>query len=253
MRKTLAVIGLIFCSTSVFGAYASFVKFKDIKSRSTDPAHPGWFAVSSFSWGASGGNMHGDVHDVTLTIRNAPELSQLGTMALAGHSQTVLVDVGPEHYTFDNALIGDVRFNSLTNDVSLKLNFVHYTMTVPPKTPPAPPQNVAATIVNPSVNPFAPNAQLFINDTPGERLRLVGLRFTGEHTAILTVREGTSGGFFAPQRSASKKNRVTVQKDYVKYTLTDCVISSYSKAGDETATVGLNFAQYYGPVGGLQQ
>ena len=261
MRKTLAVIALVFCSTSVFGAYDAFVKFKDLKGPSTDPAHQGWFPVLSFSWGVghAGGNMPGSTHDVTLTLRNAPALSQLGLMAATGHSQTVLVDVGPEHYTFDGALIDTVKFNTAANEVSLKLNFGHYTMTttVPAKTPPGPPQAVATTTVNPIVNPFAPNAQLFINDTPGERLRLIGLRFTGEHTAILTVREGAPGGFFETannQRSVNKKNsKVAVQKDTMRFTFSNCLISSYSRAADGTATVGLNFAQYNGPVGGLQQ
>ena|SRR2546423_1732376 len=253
MKKTLAVIGLVFCSASLFGAVDAFVKFNGIKGQSTDPAHQGWFAVSSFSWGVThGANMPGG-HDVTLTLQNAPGLSQLVGTSLEGHAQTVLVDVGLEHYKFDSALIDDVRVNSYTHEITLKLNFGHYTMTttVPAKTTPGVPQAVAATMVNPGINPFAPNAQVFVNDTPGERLRLVGLRFTGEHTAILTVREGASGGFF--QRSANRKNaKVTVQKDSMKFTFSDCLISSYSRTADGTATVGLNFAQYYGPAGGMQ-
>jgi hypothetical protein len=252
MKRILAVVGLLFCSTTLLGAYASFVKFNGLKGPSTDPAHQGWFAVSSLSWGVHGGNMPGDPHDVTLTLPNSPGLSQLTMMSAQGHAQTITVDVAQERYTFDSALISGVSFNSHSNDVTLKLNFGHFTMTTtaPAKTTPAPPQAAAATMVNPIVNPFAPNAQLFINDTPGERLRLVGLRFTGEHTAVLTVREGAAGGFF--QRSPNNKNpKLAVQKDSVKFIFSDCLISTYSRAADGTATVGLKFAQYYGPAGGM--
>ena len=248
-RLSFAVMLAVF-AIPAFGAYDAFMKFGAIKGDVPGGAHKDWIEVSSFSLGTTHG---GGTPRVTLTVRQGTYLPQLAQLSASGkHTPTVVVDVANQRYTFQDVIVTSYSAASTGGGTaipgaSLTLGYSHYSMEVAARPPQTPGESVMpANDAHVAIAP--PNAQVIVNGIAGERFDLLALRFSSEHDGLLKIRQSSAPGSFFSNRVPNGK--VTIKKDNLTFTLTNCTITSFLRNADGTSTAGFHFDQYYGPAGG---
>src|SRR5206468_12053588 len=96
-RLTVVVLAAALVSIPMYAAVDMFLKLDAVPGESTQPAHQGWFEISSFSWGASqpgAGPACASSHALNFT-RKGPASERL-TQLCKQHAQmpSLTVDVG---------------------------------------------------------------------------------------------------------------------------------------------------------------
>ena len=262
--KRLFAAAIVLCAVPAFAAYDAFIQIRGLQAQSPDASHPGWVGVSGFRWGATTPGTPGCASgEFGFTLTTAL-MEQEGIYYFFKHSadgHTTIPEVTIEYssvrHVLENAIVRSVGGNTVA---------IHFarcrTHPVPQVVPtgvvpntttrPEPPPAVAASLVVPNTTAAPSNAQLFVGTTASERFNLVALRPQGNNTAVLKIREAAIS-FFQQAFAARTRSSLKIQTQSQSFTFSDCLISSYSRAADGTATVGLTFTKYDGSPAGFQQ
>jgi hypothetical protein len=83
---------------------------------------------------------------------------------------------------------------------------------------------------------------------PSDRFTLISFERRG-NAGTFRMRDAPTNGYFA--RDTKRNGKVNVRSTagkFLEIQLTDCIVSSYSRAGDGITTATLNFSSYSGPT-----
>ena len=257
--KVVVVTAVLFlCALPLFAPI--YMKIDAIPGESRDPAHPGWIDVESFSWGTSAAaaareaatSPRCSLHEFTITKKTDKASPMLAQSALTGQPiPTLTVEVNGERHMLQNAMIKSVQ-NINGGNVPMQQISINFAKCATHE------MNAGLQPIRKAVQPGAAlagggiyikgesNAFLTLTGRgTGDPVSLQDLHFNGPNQAVLTVRGaagGTNGILIALQRASQahqKAGTLTLkakkpgsqQEQYMTYTMSDVMISSYQSGG----------------------
>ncbi|HEY6844521.1 MAG TPA: hypothetical protein VI391_10150, partial [Thermoanaerobaculia bacterium] len=164
------------------------------------------------------------------------------------------IDVGPTEYVFHHATFANASAGSGGGagvpQETLSLNYTSVEIKYVQQKPEAPSRSaINASMINPNVRPVLTNAQVFVDAAPSDQFSLISLDRIRPDTAVLQLRNAPTNGFFASNKAKNTKVAVKASAgQFLEITMSNCIISSYSRNADGTATATLHFSLYNGPV-----
>ncbi len=262
--KAFVFIAAVALTAPLFGAVDAFLKIDGIKGESQDSKHPGWIEIMSFSWGVSNQGATTAAARTNAAPSCASNEAKFSFKGAAGPQlmkaavahqplQGVVIDFRGQTHVLQNAFVSSCQ-NNLMGDGSVTnctLNFARCTTHgggVNNASVLGGGVRVAAGDVNGDVN----NASLIVGRS-SKRFHLVGLHFSPNQGTIILQGNGDGGFFQQAFQSKQKSGKVTVKTEYMTFTFTEVLVSSYSRGADGNTTLTLNFASADGPPAGFQQ
>lgn len=265
MKKIFILIIAVSYAATTFAAYDAFLRLGDIKGEATDKDHKDWIEISSYatdpSHGANptagGSNRTPAKFFNAVTVRArvgkwTPQVAQ--AVATGKQFSNVVLDAGPMRYTYDEVIITSFSAGGGSNlEATFKMQYNKVTMAATQllKSSVVTPPMAATTTVTPNITPVAltPNAQLYVDGARSDEFTLISFDRSQPTTATLHLRNAPSGGFLANNRTKNDKVSIkSTARQFLDITMSNCVISSYSRNADGTATATLTFSLFSGPV-----
>jgi len=268
-------LGVLFLGVCpLFARVAEFIKFDGITGESKQAGHTGWIEIDSFSFGVtqtgahSGGGGGGAgkvaVHDISIT-KNYDKTSAFLANAVANgrHFKTVTLDVGTEHYVFEDVTITGVQSQGHASadgmaKETIKMAYLHDAIHDPPVDSKSNP--IGAAVTTRVVTPIPPNAA-FGGGIMGAAI-LQSLRLVGQTEAIIVVCDVAGGTTVAALQRAQQSGAramptLTIRANgkqpgqpSVQFTLTNVLVSGSSMAAGGCSQFTLHFSKFDGPPTG---
>jgi len=224
--RGLFAFALLLCAAPCFAAVDAFLKIDGIKGESTDASHKGWIEISSFSWGASraiggvGGVTQGcATGEIHFSVRGA-ELLAL-TRKAGAPLQSVVLDVNGQRHVLEGATL------SCQNN----LCGMHFQRCA----------THAATLTQ-------PNGQILLGNN-SETLTIIAVREAGPNNVTVSARGASptlrlhcATGAHYPAVTLNCRKAGGTQTEYLRFKMTDVLITSYQVNGDGTVSIGMKYA-----------
>jgi type VI protein secretion system component Hcp len=265
LRGTV-VLALVLFATPCFAAVDAFIWFDKVKGESTDAAHKDWVEISSFSWGmtnptASVTAAHPAAvqgcatNEIRFAVRGsaAPQLVKLA--AQGAHFAPVRLDINGQRHVLEGATISSCQNNLNPNDNRLSsANCVMKFQRCSTHANTA----VNASMVNPNLTLTQPNGQIQLGNN-SDTLTIIAVRQAGPNNVTVSAR-GASPTLSQHCAQGKHYDRVTLscrkaggtQTEYLTFTMTNVLVSSYQVNGDGTVAIGLKYAMGDGSVRAFQ-
>jgi type VI protein secretion system component Hcp len=251
LRGPIVFIVLL-CAVPCFAAVDAFIWFERVNGESSDAAHRGWVEVASFSWGVSNptgaaaiytGPQGCATNEIRFGVRGAaaPQLLKLQ----GAHLSPVKLDAGGQHHVLEGATIASCQNNLSPNGqqtANCVMRFqrcsVHANATS------------NASLV-PAVNRVAIGGQ-------GSDATIIAVHPGGANNVTLKLRGGSSlvqscaTGHHIKQAVITCRKAGGTQQEFMTFTLTDVVISTYQAMGDGSVQISMTYASHAGIVPEMQ-
>ena len=244
---------LLLCAVPCFAASDYLLKLEGVKGESTDPGHKDWIELASFSWGMSNrtgsaaiytGPQGCATNEIRFGVRGAVA-PQLLKLTVGGHLQPVGLEVNGQRHVLEGAQLASCQNNlspSGQPGANCVLRFQRCSTHATAVT--------NASLV-PAVNRVAIGGQ-------GSDAMIIAVHPGGANNVTLKLRGGASLAQSCATGQHLKEAKLTCRKagggqqEYMTFTLTDVLITSYQAMGDGSTVIGMKFASHEGIVPELQ-
>ena len=267
-KVVVATAVLLLCALPLFAPI--YMKIDAIPGESHDAAHQGWIDVESFSWGATQAAARTagqgcSLHSLTFTKRLDKASPMLAQAALTGQPiPNLTLEVNGERHMLQNASIKSVQ--NINGNVPMQQVSINFTKCATHEMGAGLEPNKKASVGGGILIKQYGNAYLTLTGRgagPGDAVALQDLHFNGPNQAVLTVRDaggGTNGiliGLLRASQAHQKVGTLTLkakkpgsqQEEYMTYTMSDVMISSYQSGGSTGFDViTLNFGHLDGSM-----
>lgn len=260
-RVVVVTAVLFLCALPLFAPI--YMKIDTIEGESRDAAHPGWIDVESFSWGVTQPGAHPSTasrcsfHSFSFTKRMDKASSKLAQAALTGQPiPTVTVEVNGERHLLQNAMIKSVQNGNGPNGPTQQIT-IDFTKCATHE------MGAGLEPIKKASQYIKMNSNAFLTLTgrgSGDPVSLQDIHFNGPNQAVLTVRGadgGTNGiliGLLRASQAHQKVGTLSVKakkpgtEEYMTWTMSDVMISSYQSGGTGFDQVTLNFGHLDGAM-----
>ena len=253
---------LLLCALPLFAPI--YMKIDAIPGESHDPAHPGWIDVESFSWGSSAAaaarqaatSPRCSLHEFTITKKIDKASPMLAQSALTGQPiPTLTVEVNGERHMLQNAQIKSVQ--NINGNVPTQQITIDFAKCATHE------MGAGLEPIKKASQYIKMNSNAFLTLTgrgSGDPVSLQDIHFNGPNQAVLTVRGaegGTNGiliGLLRASQAHQKVGTLSVKakkpgtEEYMTWTMSDVMISSYQSGGTGFDQVTLNFGHLDGAM-----
>lgn len=252
LRGTV-VFALLLCALPCFAAFDAFLKIDGVKGEATDSGHQGWIEVASFSWGVSNptgsaaiytGPQGCATNEIRFGVRGAAA-PQLLKLTVGGRLQPIGLDVNGQRHVLEGATLTSCQNNLSPNGQPGANCVIRFQRC----------STHAAAVTNasllPAVNKVAIGGQ-------GSDAMIIAIHPGAANTVTLKLRGGASlaqscaTGQHIKQAVITCRKAGGTQQEYMTFTLTDVLITSYQAMGDGSAMIGMKYASHEGIVPELQ-
>lgn len=262
LRGTV-VLALVLFAIPCFAAVDAFIWFDKVKGESNDAAHKNWVEISSFSWGtpnptaaAPGAVQACATNEIRFAVRGsaAPQLVKLA--AQGAHFAPVMLDVNGQRHVLEGAMISSCQNNlnpgnkNQPSSANCVMNFQRCSTHANTA--------VNASLVNRNATLTQPNGQIQLGNN-SDTLTIIAVRQDSPNNITVSAR-GASPTLSLHCATGKHYDKVTLscrkaggsQTEYMKFTMTDVLVSSYQVNGDGTVAIGLKYAMGDGSVRAFQ-
>ena len=251
-RGLVAFALAVVCAIPCFAAVDAFIWFDRVNGESSDANHRGWVEVASFSWGVSNPTGSAAIYtgpqgcasnEIRFSVRGA---SAAQLLKLQGaRLSPVKLDAGGQHHVLEGATIVSCQNNLSPNGqqtANCVMRFqrcsVHANAT-------------SNASLLPAVNVVNIGGQ-------GSDATIIAVHPAGANSVSLKLRGGASlarscaTGQHIKQAVITCRKAGGTQQEFMTFTLSDVVISSYQAMGDGSVLIGMTYASHAGIVPEMQ-
>jgi type VI protein secretion system component Hcp len=246
---------LLLCAAPCFAAVDAFLKIDGVKGESTDASHKDWIEISTFSWGMnnpsatsiSAGAGHvaqgcatGEIH---FGMRGAAIVPMQKLVLIGAHLQGVTLEVNGQRHVLEGAMLTSCQVGGHgAGDVVPTANCVmHFQRCA----------THAATLTQ-------PNGQILLGNN-SETLTIIAVREAGPNNVTVSARGASptlrlhcATGAHYPAVTLNCRKAGGTQTEYLRFKMTDVLISSYQVNGDGTVSIGMKYAMADGSARAFQ-